>query len=52
MYDKQEHLPFLTGLRFIAAFMVFVHHFPLPEERVGTFLYAFQSELYIGVTVF
>ncbi|MFN4006202.1 MAG: acyltransferase family protein [Chitinophagaceae bacterium] len=52
MHNKQEHLPYLTGLRFIAAFMVFVHHFPLPEERVGKFLYAFQSELYIGVTVF
>lgn len=50
--DNKPYFPFLTGLRAVAALLVYIHHFPLPEQKVGSFLYSFQSELYIGVTIF
>jgi len=43
----------LTGVRAIAAFMVFLHHYnPFPANKYGTYLYNFTQELHIGVTLF
>lgn len=40
----------LTGIRAVAAYMVFFHHFnPLPKSNI---LHYFVNELHIGVTVF
>jgi len=40
----------LTGIRAVAAYMVFFHHYnPLQESNV---LYGFLNEMYIGVTLF
>jgi peptidoglycan/LPS O-acetylase OafA/YrhL len=48
--DEKKDFPALRGLRIVAAYLVFFHHFPL------SFLYAekfdFQQELHIGVSVF
>jgi peptidoglycan/LPS O-acetylase OafA/YrhL len=50
--NERSYFPQLTGLRAVAALLVFVHHFAFAEEKVGAFLFRFQSELYIGVTIF
>lgn len=50
--NARSYFPQLTGLRAIAALLVFVHHFAFAEEKVGRFLFRFQSELYIGVSIF
>jgi peptidoglycan/LPS O-acetylase OafA/YrhL len=43
----------LTGLRAIAAFMVYFHHFnPINATVFGQGVYDFFSELHIGVTLF
>jgi peptidoglycan/LPS O-acetylase OafA/YrhL len=50
--NSQKYFPQLTGLRAVAALLVFIHHFALAEEKVGKFLFRLQNELYIGVTIF
>ncbi len=45
-------IPAMTGVRALAAFMVFFSHYPLPAKRAGNYLSGFFSELYIGVTIF
>jgi peptidoglycan/LPS O-acetylase OafA/YrhL len=50
--NTRSYFPQLTGLRAIAALLVFIHHFAFAEEKAGRFLYRFQSELYIGVSIF
>ena len=43
----------LTGVRAIAAFMVYFHHFnPISKNIFGQGVYDFFSELHIGVTLF
>lgn len=50
---KNDYFPALTGLRAVAALMVFVHHFnPLPVATFGPTLSNLAAELHIGVTVF
>ena len=52
------YFPVLTGLRAIAAYLVYLHHFnPFQEFEIeyktfGYFLYSICNELYIGVTIF
>ena len=46
-------LPALTGIRAIAAYMVFIHHYnPFCEARFGTTIHSFFSQFHIGVTIF
>lgn len=45
-------IPALTGLRAIAAYMVFFHHFPIGSDIVGAVAFNMQWQLQIGVTVF
>ncbi len=43
----------LTGVRAIAAYMVFIHHFnPFTEKYAGKYLYNFTQEFHAGVTIF
>ena len=44
----------LTGIRAIAAYMVFLHHynFFFSEERFGRFIHSFVGEFHVGVTIF
>lgn len=49
---KQNH-PSLTGLRVIAAYMVFIHHNNFfPPDFLGGILYRMAKELHLGVGVF
>ncbi len=48
-----NYFPALTGVRAIAAFMVFFHHFnPVNESVFGQGIRNFVNEFHIGVTVF
>ena len=48
-----SHFPALTGLRAIAAYLVFIHHFNIFKEIPHTeFLARVADELYIGVSMF
>ena len=50
--DK-NYYPSLTGIRAIAAWMVFVHHYNFfSVERFGTSVNYFFAEMHIGVTLF
>ena len=50
---NNNYFPALTGLRAIAAFMVYFHHFnPINETIFGQRMYDFFSELHVGVTLF
>lgn len=49
---SEHHIPALTGLRAIAAWMVFFHHFPISSEYVGAVLFNMQAQAHIGVSVF
>ena len=44
--------PALTGVRILAAYLVFWHHYPLPKDYVGSFVSSIFAEGHIGVTVF
>lgn len=47
------NFPALTGIRALAAFMVFVHHYnPFSIEIFGKYIHDFFSEFHIGVTIF
>ncbi|OXA79470.1 acyltransferase [Flavobacterium columnare] len=49
----KEYYPSLTGIRFIAASMVFFHHFnPVSTRTSFPFLYDCFTEMHIGVTLF
>jgi peptidoglycan/LPS O-acetylase OafA/YrhL len=50
--NAKTYFPQLTGLRAIAALLVFVHHFAFAEEKSGPFFFRLQGELYIGVSIF
>ncbi|MEO8516768.1 MAG: acyltransferase [Flavobacterium sp.] len=51
--NTNNYFPALTGLRAIAAYMVYFHHFnPIDKEVFGPTMFDFFSELHIGVTLF
>ncbi len=51
--QDQRYFPVLTGVRAIAAYMVYVRHFnPIPEEGAFGFLHDILYEFHIGVTIF
>lgn len=48
-----NYFPALTGVRAIAAYMVFIHHYrPFPGYMVGKPLFNFLNEFHTGVTFF
>jgi len=49
-----SYFPALTGVRAIAAYMVFMHHFNsvFPGRRLGEGVHNFVQELHVGVTLF
>jgi peptidoglycan/LPS O-acetylase OafA/YrhL len=49
---NKAHIPCLTGLRAIAAFLVFLSHFPIPSKYIGNLGTAICREMYIGVSIF
>lgn len=50
---QSDYFPQLTGIRAIAAYMVFVHHFNFINPRYfGWVTYGMAKELHIGVTFF
>lgn len=52
-YKPVNYFPALTGIRAIAAFMVFFHHFnPVSKNILSGELYNFIKEFHIGVTIF
>ena len=53
MVEKQ-HFKSLTGIRAIAAFMVFFHHYnpSTKDSSIGKIMYNFFNEFHIGVTIF
>ncbi len=47
------NFPALTGIRALAAYMVFIHHYnPFTIEIFGKYTHDFFSEFHIGVTIF
>ncbi|MFY7899042.1 MAG: acyltransferase family protein [Chitinophagaceae bacterium] len=50
--NSKIYFPALTGLRAVAAFIVFLHHYPIQKKWVGSWGYSFFQELYIGVSIF
>ena len=56
--QSASYFPALTGLRAIAAYLVFLHHFnpfiPFQHESntIGYWAYSICNELYVGVTIF
>lgn len=53
MTQNTAYFPALTGIRAIAAYMVFIHHYiPIYEGKLNPVLYGMLNELHIGVTVF
>lgn len=53
LMKRQEYFTQLTGVRAIAGYMVFVHHYIYQyQSKLPNYLFAMLSELHIGVTVF
>ncbi|MFZ6002261.1 MAG: acyltransferase family protein [Bacteroidota bacterium] len=52
MTRSQPYYPALTGIRAVAAFMVFAHHFNPVAVASSPFLHHLINELHIGVSVF
>lgn len=51
--ENKPSLPALTGVRAIAAYMVFIHHFnPFSKEVFGERFHSFINQFHIGVTIF
>ncbi len=51
--NNTQYFKPLTGVRAIAAFMVYFHHYnPVPESLKGTFINDFIKEFHVGVTLF
>ena len=50
---NKNNYPALTGIRAIAAFMVFLHHYnPFDKAIFGKNIHNFFSEFHVGVTIF
>lgn len=51
--NRQPIIPALTGIRAIAAYLVYLHHTnPFTEERFGSFIHSFIHQFHIGVSIF
>ncbi|MFN5024636.1 MAG: acyltransferase family protein [Bacteroidota bacterium] len=51
--SNSTYFPSLTGIRAVAAYMVFIHHYIyLYVDKLNTTVYGILNELHIGVTVF
>ena len=51
--ETSSYFPELTGVRAVAAFMVYLHHYnPFKELPEFAFVYNFVNEFHVGVTVF
>src|SRR6476661_747092 len=51
--QNDQYLPALTGVRAVAAYLVFIHHFnPFSASVFGTGIHNFFDELHIGVSLF
>ena len=50
---KKDYFPALTGIRAIAAYMVYIHHFnPFKAPIFGQSVHDFFNEFHVGVTIF
>ncbi|NBX79182.1 MAG: acyltransferase [Flavobacteriales bacterium] len=50
---KTNYFPELTGVRALAAFLVYLHHYsPFTKEVLGDTIFNFIHEFHIGVTLF
>lgn len=50
---RQPIIPALTGIRAVAAYLVYLHHTnPFTEERFGSFIHHFINQFHIGVSIF
>ena len=50
---NKVNFPALTGIRALAAFMVFIHHYnPFTVASFGNYTHDFFNEFHIGVTIF
>lgn len=48
-----EYFPALTGVRAVAAILVYIHHFnPFKKELFGDVVHGIAAELHVGVTLF
>ena len=48
-----QYFPALTGVRALAAYMLFIHHYePFDEANYGSVIYHFFREMHIGVALF
>ena len=53
MKIKSDYLPALTGVRALAAYMVFIHHYlKYTQDFFGKYVYNFLNEFHVGVTFF
>ena len=53
MINGSTYFPALTGMRAIAAYMIFVHHYrPFNSLTQNKFILDFTQELHVGVTLF
>ncbi len=50
--SSKSFLPALTGIRAIAAYLVFIYHFTPSPSFIGQTLYNFLHEFHVGVTLF
>ncbi len=50
--SDSSYIPQITGIRAIAAFMVYVHHFPTGQEILPSALFRMTLELHTGVGLF
>jgi len=51
--NTQQNFPALTGIRAVAAWLVFLHHTnPFYPARFGNFINTLVSQFHIGVTIF
>lgn len=51
--EGKSYYPSLTGIRAIAAWFVFIHHFNFFSEKYfGKYIHNFFAEFHIGVTIF
>jgi peptidoglycan/LPS O-acetylase OafA/YrhL len=53
MTSAYKYIPALTGLRAVAAYMVFIHHYiPAYKEELNSVVYGILNEMHVGVTIF
>ncbi len=51
--NRQLVFPALTGIRALAAYLVYLHHTnPFTAERFGNFIHSFIQQFHIGVSIF